>query len=171
MGCSHIFNPCRKTSPTFGNSAEQEKSCIRRCNTNKKMMFLPPTCCSKRNRMILCSARRAWWSWAEISSILCSLSCWRCSKSCDKIAPTFGSHPRSEGWRENQLSYSREKFSSTHLYYFLAIILVDESSYISCFTWYLWKNFVVAWKCKNGDPQVQSRREWRLRPIIKNAKL
>ena len=103
-------------------------------------MFLTRTCHSKRNRMILCRARRAWWSWAEINSILSSLSCWWCSKSCDEIAPTSGSHPRSEGWGENQLSYSREKnFFHSSILFILAIILMDESSYISWFTWYLWK--------------------------------
>ena len=42
-----------------------------------------------------------------------------------------------DGGRINFLIQGK-KISSTHLYYFLAIILMDESSYISCFTWYLW---------------------------------
>ena len=175
LGCSCIFSPCRKnvsdilTTPLGSQAVETREVMYPKMQNQQKDDVSHTNCRSKRNRMILCSARRAWWSWAEISSILSSLSCWRCSKSCDEIAPNSRSHPRSEGWRENQLSYSREKFSSTHLYTLLAIILMDESSYISCFTWYLWKNFVVAWKCKNNELQVQPRREWRLQPIINKA--
>ena len=33
------------------------------------------------------------------------------------------------------------------------------------------KIFVIAWKCKNGKPQIQPWREWRFQPIINNAKL
>ena len=173
-----IFGPCYKTSRTFWRlrwgvkQLKQEKSCIRRCKTSKKMMFLASTCRSKRNRIILCCARKAWWSWAEISSILSSLSYWKCSKSCDEIAPTSGSHLRSEGWRENQLSYLMKKkflpliyiiFFSYHPYGWIIIYLLLYMIFV--------KIFVKAWKCKNGKPQVQLRREWQFQPIINNAKL
>ena len=146
-----IFGPCRKTSPTFWRLRwgvkllTQEKWCLQRGGTSKEMVFLTPTCHSKGNCMMFYRARRALWSWAWKSSILSSLRYWRWSDSCNKIASTSGNHPRSEGWRDYQLSYSRKKnfFHSSILLLllllFLAIILMDESSYISCFTWYLWK--------------------------------
>ena len=180
-----IFGPCRKTSPTFWRLRwgvkllTQEKWCLQRGGTSKEMVFLTPTCHSKGNCMMFYHARRALWSWAWKSSILSSLRYWRWSDSCNKIASTFGNHPRSEGRRDYQLSYSRKKnffHSSILYYYYYYYYFFSYHSYEWIIIYLLLymifvKIFVAAWKCKNGEPQIQQRREWWFQPIINNAKL
>ena len=178
-----IFSPCRKTFPIFWRLRwgvkllTQEKWCLQRGGTSKEMVFLTPTCHSKGNCMMFYRARRALWSWAWKSLILSSLRYWRWSDSCNKIASTSGNHPRSEGWRDYQLSYSRKKISSTHqYYYYYYYFFFSYHSYEWIIIYLLLymifvKIFVATWKCKNGEPQIQPRREWWFQPIINNAKL
>ena len=84
----------------FGDSIRESSSWNQRSYVSKDAKPEKTWCFShqlvvpRENCMMLCCTRRAWWSWAEKSSILSSLNCWRCSKSCDKIAPTFGSHDK-----------------------------------------------------------------------------
>ena len=100
-------------------------------------MFLTPTCRFKRNHMILCHTRKAWWSWAEISSILEMLQImWRNRSNLRKPPKKW----RMEGESTFLFKGKKKKkiFHSSILFIF-SYHLIEESSYISWFTWYLWK--------------------------------